>query len=129
VNAWFLVGSITALTVSDYGRLLMVKVALFVVMLCFAAVNRLYLTPRLADRNSNASAALARNSLAEAALGLIVIIVVAVLGTLAPAHEELHLHHVDAAHRAQSPPPPQQRSIVYRSECGESSCPRDERCS
>ena len=47
VNAWILVGSLHALLVTEYGRLLMLKLAVFAIMLAFAAVNRFWLTPRL----------------------------------------------------------------------------------
>src|SRR5207253_5378156 len=47
VNSWVLAGSVHALVGTDYGRLLLVKVALFLVMLSIATVNRLRLTPRL----------------------------------------------------------------------------------
>jgi putative copper resistance protein D len=51
-----------ALIVTDYGRLLMLKVALFGVMLLMAADRRFWLTPRLAlrreaSRSSSASPA------------------------------------------------------------------------
>lgn len=85
VNAWYLVGSIRALTITEYGRLLLVKVAVFVVMLAFATINRLWLTPRLAQGSSAAPRALCRNSVIEFALGLVVFAIVGVLGTLHPA--------------------------------------------
>jgi putative copper resistance protein D len=47
VNAWFLVGSLDALLVTGYGRLLTLKIGLFAVMVAFAAINRFWLTPRL----------------------------------------------------------------------------------
>src|SRR6202011_464385 len=47
VNTWILVGSWHALIVTGYGQLLMLKMALFAVMLLFAAANRFWLTPRL----------------------------------------------------------------------------------
>src|SRR5262249_43117355 len=47
INTWFLVGSIAILLDSTYGRLLMIKMALFLVMLCIAAVNRTWLTPKI----------------------------------------------------------------------------------
>ena len=37
VNAWILVGSFDALIATPYGRLLMLKIALFAAMLVFAA--------------------------------------------------------------------------------------------
>src|SRR5262249_47479742 len=48
VNGWILAGSVPALIGTDYGRLLLAKVALFLAMVAVAAVNRLRLTPRLA---------------------------------------------------------------------------------
>jgi putative copper resistance protein D len=90
VNAWILVGSIHALIVTGYGRLLMFKLVVFAVMLMFAAINRLWLTPRLAFSSENelqlkALRQLARNSVIEIALGLTIFVIVGVLGTLHPA--------------------------------------------
>jgi len=48
VNGWILSGSVPALIGTDYGWLLLAKVALFVTMVGIAAINRLWLTPRLA---------------------------------------------------------------------------------
>ena len=47
VNGWILAGSAPALVGTDYGRLLLAKVALFLAMVAVAAINRLRLTPRL----------------------------------------------------------------------------------
>jgi putative copper resistance protein D len=47
-NTWYLAGSIRALTATDYGHLLLVKIALFLLMLALATVNRVWLTPALA---------------------------------------------------------------------------------
>ena len=41
VNGWILVGSFKALVVTEYGRLLMLKIFLFMIMLAFAAINLL----------------------------------------------------------------------------------------
>jgi len=95
VNTWYLAGSLDALTETDYGRLLLIKIALFFAMVGVAAVNRLRLTPRLAvdtDAAAEQSArrALSRNALIEAALGAVVIAIVAVLGTLPPASHADH---------------------------------------
>jgi copper resistance protein D len=43
VNAWILVGSWHALIVTGYGRLLILKLALFAIMLLIAAANRFWL--------------------------------------------------------------------------------------
>ena len=45
VNAWMLVGSFRRLFVTN--TLLMLKILLFVIMLSYAAINRLVLTPYL----------------------------------------------------------------------------------
>jgi putative copper resistance protein D len=46
INAWFMLNGWRDLIATDYGRLVLVKVALFLAMLAFAAANRLWLTPR-----------------------------------------------------------------------------------
>ncbi|HEY4405709.1 MAG TPA: copper homeostasis membrane protein CopD [Xanthobacteraceae bacterium] len=93
VNTWVLAGSVQALIGTDYGRLLLVKVALFLVMLSFGAVNRLWLTPHLAPVASASATAAAlrqieRNSMIEAGLAAIIIAIVALLGTLPPGLED-----------------------------------------
>ena len=67
INTWNLVGSVGALFGTGYGRLLMVKVALFLMMLGIATVNRLQLSPRLEVDGTTRK--LERNSLIEAGLG------------------------------------------------------------
>jgi copper resistance protein D len=93
VNTWELAGSVPALFGTAYGRLLLVKVALFLVMLSVAAVNRLRLTPRLAERTDasarwDALRQLRNNSLIEAGVAAIILIIVGVLGTLPPGNEQ-----------------------------------------
>ena len=89
VNTWILVGSFRGLVETGYGQLLMLKLAAFAVMLAFAAVNRLSLTPQLAlssdDAPQDALRALSRNTWIEIALGLSIFAMVGVLGTLHPA--------------------------------------------
>ena len=88
VNSWILVGSFRALLVTEYGQVLMLKLAVFAAMLVFAAVNRFALTPRLAVSSGNDREALRklmRNSVVEIALGFAVFAIVGVLGTLHPA--------------------------------------------
>lgn len=90
VNTWYLVGSIPALLGSDYGRLVLAKIALFLLMVSVAAVNRLRLTPKLIDERrapiiERARRQLRRNATIEASLGAVVIAVVGVLGVLPPA--------------------------------------------
>jgi putative copper resistance protein D len=111
VNTYVLVGSLSGLVGTFYGELLLAKIGLFLLMLGFAAVNRLRLTPRLmgapstgAEQHRRILDRLARNSTCEFALGLVVLAIVGVLGTLAPASH----HHMpspgqrigDHAHQA-----------------------------
>jgi putative copper resistance protein D len=95
VNTWYLAGSIAALLGTDYGRLVLLKIALFLLMAAVAAANRLRLTPKLIGNESPAAVATARrrlhrNATIEAALGAGVIAVAAALGVLPPAS---HSHH------------------------------------
>jgi putative copper resistance protein D len=92
INTWVLAGSVPALIGTDYGRLLLAKVGLFLIMLLFAAANRLWLTPRLAaspdiGRARGLLGQLGRNTIAEAAVAVLVIAIVSVLGTMAPGLE------------------------------------------
>jgi uncharacterized membrane protein len=47
-NTWFLAGTVPAPVGTEYGRLLLAKIGLFIAMLMVAAVNLLRLAPRLA---------------------------------------------------------------------------------
>ena len=88
-NSWNLLAGPGDLLASDYGRLLSLKLGLVAAMLAIAAVNRFHLSPRLAA--PGALRALQRNSLAEAGLGLGVLLLVGALGTLQPtAHSHAH---------------------------------------
>jgi putative copper export protein/mono/diheme cytochrome c family protein/peroxiredoxin len=92
VNSWFLVGSIPALVGTEYGHLLLVKLALFTLMVGLAAINRFRLTPRLDQARPNrriacataALRALRRNTIAEAVLGGLVLGIVSALGAVPP---------------------------------------------
>jgi copper resistance protein D len=87
INAWIIVGSWQVLLATAYGQLLLVKVAVVVVMVAFACVNRIWLTPQLAATaaaDQVASRQLARNSTIEIALGLAVFAIVGALGLQHP---------------------------------------------
>ena len=90
INTLLLVGSIEALTGTSYGRLLSLKILLFLVMVVLALINRFRLLPRLRREPPSSApvAALARSVLFEQALGFAVLAVVSVLGTWPPA-----MHH------------------------------------
>lgn len=86
VNTWFLSGSVPALLGTTYGRLLLLKIALFAAMLYVANINRAKLTNRL-DADTNPRGAISqirRNALMENATGLGVLAIVGVLGILPP---------------------------------------------
>jgi copper resistance protein D len=90
-NSWILVGNLRDLIVTNYGRLLLLKVALFLVMVFLAGINRIVLTPGLAREPSSAAVALRQirmNTLIEAGLGILVIVLVGALGTLSPHPED-----------------------------------------
>jgi putative copper resistance protein D len=82
-NSWFLVGSIPRLWQTAYGRVLLAKVAVFVVMIGIGAINLLRLKPRAS--NQMVAARLRWNVGAEAMLAGAVIVLVAILGLLQPA--------------------------------------------
>jgi putative copper resistance protein D len=93
INSWFLIGpdNVQGLLTTPYGRLLGLKVLLFIAMLLLAAVNRFRLTPGLgrvlsADQQDRTSAlaALRRSVTTEAAIGAVVLALVAWFGILAP---------------------------------------------
>ena len=91
VNGWFLVGPSRVLDMahSAYGVLLLAKLGLFIGMLGLAAANRFRLTPALArglveGRPAHAIAELRQSLLLETAAGLAILVLVGILGTLAP---------------------------------------------
>jgi putative copper resistance protein D len=89
LNSWFLVGSFANLARTPYGQLLLVKLCLFAGMLALAALNRYWLLPSLIRGNAGQPAAwlirLRHHILGEQALGLFVILIVSLLGTMQPA--------------------------------------------
>jgi putative copper resistance protein D len=90
INSWNLLAGPRDLIVTDYGRLLLLKIAMFAAMLGIATVNRYQLTPQLGARGTSRS--LARNSLVETGLGLCVFFFVGALGTMAPPrHDHVHI--------------------------------------
>jgi len=91
INGWILVGFVHAadLLETPYGRLLTLKLVLFLAMLALAAANRFRLAPALATvgppgRTELALGRLRRSVAWETVAGLAVLALVAWLGTLAP---------------------------------------------
>jgi putative copper resistance protein D len=97
VNTLFALDRVAALWTTDYGRALLVKIALFAGMLVLAGYNRQTLTPGLA-RSANAHAAarlthrLCVHAAIETALGVAIIAIVAWLGITEPVAGGAHIH-------------------------------------
>lgn len=89
INCWFLVGSLAGLVGTLYGNILLVKLALFAGMLALAAANRFWLLPALSN-NHTADPELWRRRLrnhvlGEQLLGLAILCIVGLVGTMQPA--------------------------------------------
>jgi copper resistance protein D len=91
VNSWFLVGSVSSLFTTPYGQLLAAKLAIFAGMAAFAAANRFWLVPSITKARSDGgsgaawSTKLRNHVLGEQLLGLMVLLIVSILGTMRPA--------------------------------------------
>jgi putative copper resistance protein D len=90
INAWFLIGALSALVGTSYGELLLLKLGLFGLMLCLAASNRFRLVPSLAKapiigQSDLTLTLLRRHIVAEQILGILVVGIASLLGTLSPA--------------------------------------------
>ncbi len=88
VNSVMLVGGFGAFVTTPYGRLLAVKIALFLAMVGLALGNRFRLMPRLRGPQPATVPlrTLARSVVAEQTIGLAILAVVSVLGTWPPAN-------------------------------------------
>jgi putative copper resistance protein D len=88
VNGWYLIGPnhLADLATTPWGAALLVKLALFAGMLALAGAHRWRLVPALAETGGgpNTVRVLRRTLALEAALGLAVLGVVSLLGTLQP---------------------------------------------
>jgi putative copper resistance protein D len=85
INSWGLAGPISNLLTTPYGRVLLLKIALFVVMLAIGAINLLYLKPRITVQTRAAHIRkLQLNVGAEILLAAAVLGVVGLLGLLEP---------------------------------------------
>jgi putative copper resistance protein D len=87
VNATLILGSIPALFDSDYGRVLLAKLAAFAAMLGIALLNRRAVRSAAAAPEGGGGrwlATLRRNVMVEQGLGALVLLLVGFLGTMAP---------------------------------------------
>src|SRR5262249_60622524 len=81
-NSWLLVGSIHAFFTTPYGRLLLLKLTLFGILIAIGARNRFLIMakPLRAPAGRNVLSQLRRNVICEAWLGSAVVAIVACLG-------------------------------------------------
>jgi len=84
INGVILVPSLAKLVGTAYGRVLMVKIALALVMVAIALVNRFRLTPRIFAADASGVRALRLSVVMEQGTGLLVLASVALLGTIHP---------------------------------------------
>jgi putative copper resistance protein D len=82
VLLWVLVGSVSVLASSSYGRSLSLKLVLVACLLGFAAANKLALTPRLRTQQPGALRALRRSIRCEIALAVVILLVTATFTTV-----------------------------------------------
>jgi putative copper resistance protein D len=94
-NSYFLVGSLRALVTSAYGRLLVMKLFLFSIMIGFGACNLLRFKPQLAPANEqnakqpDALRKLMRNVIAELCIGTLIVLIVGALGATPPPRHRM----------------------------------------
>jgi putative copper resistance protein D len=85
VNSWLLVGPMERLFTTAYGRVLLLKLGAFAAMLALATANRFWISPGLAGPAAERwYGRLGRQIAVEQALGLVVLALVSLLGTMAP---------------------------------------------
>jgi putative copper resistance protein D len=84
INGVILVPSVAKLIGTDYGRVLLVKIALALAMVAIALVNRFALTPKIFAAGAAGVHALRRSVLLEQGVALLVLLSVALLGTIHP---------------------------------------------
>ncbi len=89
-QGWQLIGSVPGLIGTAYGWMAIAKLVLFAVLLCFAASNRIRLTPMLGSSGVEAAKAkLVRSIGFETVAGFAILIAAATLVSLPPAiHEQ-----------------------------------------
>jgi copper resistance protein D len=98
INSLFLIGSLSDLVTTPYGKTLTAKILVFLAMVALGALNLLRWKPRLTsasdDRTAHAAGRLRVNVALELALGAIVLLLVGLLGLLPPAIDAIaHVRH------------------------------------
>jgi len=83
-----LIGSVPALLGTRYGRIALLKIGLFLLMLALAALNRLRLTDQLGQADTGARNRLRLSVASEALVGLAIILAAGFLASAVPAAHE-----------------------------------------
>jgi putative copper resistance protein D len=79
---WILIGAAAPFWDSDYGRMMAVKLLVVVVLLGTAAVNKLYLTPKLLNGHATAIIQFRRSVQAEMVSGALILLITATFTTV-----------------------------------------------
>jgi putative copper resistance protein D len=80
---WTLIGDAAQFWSSDYGRMMAIKLLSVAALLAVAAVNKLYLTPRLLRGDPRAFTQFRRSVQTEMAVGALILLITAAFTTLA----------------------------------------------
>jgi putative copper export protein len=80
---WTLIGDAAQFWSSDYGRMMAVKLLVVAALLGLAAVNKLYLTPRLLSGHAKAVIQFRRSLKAEMVIGALILLITATFTTVA----------------------------------------------
>jgi putative copper resistance protein D len=90
VISWFHIGTLPALISTIYGRVLVAKICLFLLMATIALFNRLLLTPAIVAppraRRVVSVAKLWKSVSIEQSIGIMILLVASILAMLPPAH-------------------------------------------
>jgi len=88
-QGWILIGGLPGLVGTDYGRVALVKLALLLVLLALAAVNRFRYAPAMrGPAGADARRGLRRSVAAETAVGLAAVLAASLLADLPPAQHQ-----------------------------------------
>lgn len=88
-SAWLHVGNLVALRETDYGRALIVKLALLVVVLVLGALNMRWVGPRMRDAARQTPTLFGRTLAVEAALAVGLLLVVGIMTSLPTARDTI----------------------------------------
>jgi len=80
---WTLIGDAAQFWSSDYGRMMAMKLLMVAALLSIAAVNKLYLTPKLLSGNAKAVIYFRRSVKTEMVLGALILLITAAFTTVA----------------------------------------------